>query len=193
MARSLIFAPLLTLLFALLPGLAVGQSQRLIDLIHDEAHATGVPSHYALAIAEKSSGFDTRHVGRNGGVGVMGVRPDLARKHLPSDTDWLDYPPVNVRAAMRVLAELKQRHGRWDKVLTVYRTGKDTGTRYTRRWVDEVLHEAEHWQARHHHDQPRYSGRLDDFPLPRRDSQPIEDGCGWTPIHRYPGSGPCRR
>ena len=182
------FRTTLAALFLLLaPALSFAQSPRMAELIYEEAYAAGVPPRYVLAIAHVSSGFDPHHEDRQGRIGVLAIRPELAAQVAPDTTRWLDYPPANVYAGVTTLAQLKQQHGDWRATLNAYRSGKPRASSDTRRWVNAVLRQAEalpppveRWQPRRTH--------LDDFGHqrpPRRSVYWHERD--WQPIHRFIG------
>lgn len=182
------FRTTLAALFLLLaPALSLAQSPRMADLIYEEAYAAGVPPRYVLAIAHVSSGFDPLHQDRQGRIGVLAVRPELAAQAAPATQRWLDYPLANVHAGVTALAQLKHQHGDWRTTLNAYRSGKPRASSDTRRWVNAVLREAESLPPLARRWQPRRSD-LDDFSHRHPSLRPARwQQCDWRPIHRFTG------
>ena len=151
---------------------------RTTHLIEREAREAGVHPAYAVAIADTLTSCRHNYRDRHGRIGVMGLRPELAPESVQDSTAWLDYPPVNVRAAMTLLAELLNTHGDWETTLRVYYLGKSGTSWSSRRWAKSVFRAVDNNPPRSlRPDWRRPPVELDDFgPRSRGD---------WVPISRY--------
>jgi len=87
----------------------------LVEVIHDEAKSAGVDPLLVAAIVARESSFRTRVVSRSGAVGLMQLRPfvarDLARRQALEwrEGETLRRPESNVRLGVTYYRELVQR------------------------------------------------------------------------------------
>lgn len=83
-----------------------------------------VPPELALAVAQVSREERLRGEGAPGAVGVMQVRPSLARDELGVRTYGLEETRANAGMGVALLERLNRRYeGRWDLTLSHYRRG----------------------------------------------------------------------
>ena len=104
--------------------------QRLADAIYDESVAARVDPLMVAAIVARESSFKSRIVSRSGAVGLMQLRPfvarDIARR---SEINWngrqtLHCPNLNVRLGIQYFKELVDRfEGDERAALTAYNYG----------------------------------------------------------------------
>lgn len=100
----------------------------IISQISSTAEELGVPSKYALAVAEQESDFNQDAVGTSGERGVFQIMEGTARD-LGVDPEDLSQ---NIKGGVTYLKQLNERYdGDWDKTLSAYNGGMgnvDRGT-----------------------------------------------------------------
>ncbi len=131
------------------PTAAEGWHRTLATAIVEESVAESVDPLLVTAIVAKESSFKTRVVSHAGAVGLMQLRPWVAKDMaLRSDVEWngrdtLHSPHLNVRLGVRYYKELVERFGDEQIALTAYcfgpsrvsmwlRAGSFNGSRYAR-------------------------------------------------------------
>lgn len=109
------------------------------DYIEETAESYGISPKLVKAIIEVESGGDANAVGDNGNsLGLMQIQPRYHAQRLKEGESLLD-PKVNVRVGCEILAEIMDKYGTLDEVLTVYNAGHDTGDRsYANRVYEEL-------------------------------------------------------
>jgi soluble lytic murein transglycosylase-like protein len=128
--------------------------ERLVEVIHRESTVAGVDPLFVAAIVASESSFRSAVVSRAGAVGLMQLRPFVARDlALRSDLEWregetLRHPESNVRLGVSYFSELVRRFdGDPSLALAAYhrgptrlerelRGGVYSGSRYARRVLE---------------------------------------------------------
>ena len=110
------------------------------DYIEETAESYGISPKLVKAIIEVESGGDANAVGDNGNsLGLMQIQPRYHAQRLKEGESLLE-PKVNVRVGCEILAEIMDKYGTLDEVLTVYNAGHDTGDRsYANRVYEEMM------------------------------------------------------
>jgi soluble lytic murein transglycosylase-like protein len=128
-------------------------ARELAGVIHREAIAAGVDPLMVAAIVAKESSFRTTVVSRSGAVGLMQLRPFVARDIAERiDLEWggtttLHQPKSNLRLGIRYYAELVERFdGDVHLALVAYNRGPTrlsrqlrSGATITSRYADRIL------------------------------------------------------
>jgi hypothetical protein len=135
------------------PTAADGWRQTLASAIFEEARAESIDPLLVTAIIARESSFKSRVVSHAGAVGLMQLRPWVAKDvALRTDVAWngrqtLHAPELNVRLGVRYYKELVERFGDPQVALTAYcfgptrvskqlRAGTFDGSRYAREILD---------------------------------------------------------
>lgn len=137
--------------------LAPDERKEISEIVVAVARRNGLSSWTLLALLKQESRFDPKARGPRGALGLMQVRPfvakDVARRHqLPwTGPETLLEPVANVRIGMIYLVEQLERFGTIERALAAYNMGP---TRLSRRlaagrnqrgpYVRKVLSKAEH-------------------------------------------------
>lgn len=117
------------------------------DLVRQEAIRQGFPPEYALAVAERESGFDPTKPGTSGELGVMQLMPDTAKRYKVNAAD----PIQNISGGVQYLRYLMDRfNGDREKVFAAYNAGEGRATQppaSTQQYVQDVLRLVQKYQA----------------------------------------------
>jgi hypothetical protein len=110
-------------------GLSKAEEDELARVIHEECQAYGFAPRFVLSVIATESAFITKSVSSKGAVGLMQLRPHVA-KSLADEVDlpWrgkesLYQPGVNVRLGMRYLFHLILRYRDLSLALSAYNMG----------------------------------------------------------------------
>ncbi len=90
-----------------------------------------VPEQIVYGVIKYVSDFSPSHVSENGGIGLMGITPEVYEvltaemKEEPS-LDSLYGPETNIKYGTRYLSDLFNVYGRWDQVFAAVVAGRET-------------------------------------------------------------------
>ena len=101
------------------------------SFVEKYAGESGVPEDVVYGVIKYVSGFSSNHVGEDGGIGLMGITPEVFEKLLSETkeelTEGILYDPeTNIRYGAIYLSELYNSYGRWEQVYAAVVAGEDT-------------------------------------------------------------------
>lgn len=101
-----------------------GAPARLAALIHAEAIRQGLAPGLAFAVVELESGFDAGAIGRQGEIGLMQIKPQVAGVYGRIDPAALARPEVNLSYGLTHLKREVERFGDTRLGLLAYNMGR---------------------------------------------------------------------
>ena len=109
---------------------------RLAALIHAEALRQGLSPEMAFAVVEVESGFDPTAVGRHGEIGLMQIKPSVARAYGRIDAGSLARADTNLRCGLTHLRREVEHFGDVRLGLLAYNMGRTRLSRLLARGSD---------------------------------------------------------